>query len=280
MGTLAGMDRMEGVAVRHVQEFEDAGPHLTDPERLRALAGRDGFLFVRGLVRADLVAALRARVLDHARRIGWLEPQAPIADARAAPGKRVGHHQDPDWVALQVDVQGRSEMWAVGDCVAIHRVLHALEGRSSYLNLSTANTCRVCSPHPDMATQPHQDAHYVRMIGEFWTVWIPLGDCPRSLGPLALLAGSHHGGLREHAGQGIVEGGVAVPAEAVWSTTDFRCGDAVLFRPHTVHCSLPNRSGDRLRLSVDFRYGFWDAASGVDWRASAIRPGPTVPFAL
>jgi Phytanoyl-CoA dioxygenase (PhyH) len=177
--------------------------------------------------RPDLVAALRARVLDYAHRIGWLEPQAPIADARAAPGKRVGHHQDPDWVALQVDVQGMSEMWAVGDGVAIHRVLRAVEGRSNYLNLSTANTCRVYSPHPDMATQPHQDAHYVRMIGEFWTVWIPLGDCPRSLGPLALLAGSHHGALPEHAGQGIVEGGVAVPAEAVWSTTDFRCGDAV-----------------------------------------------------
>jgi ectoine hydroxylase-related dioxygenase (phytanoyl-CoA dioxygenase family) len=268
------MDRMEAVAARHVQEFEDAGPHRTDPERLRALAGRDGFLFVRELVRADVVAALRARVLDYARRIGWLDPQFPVADARAALGKRIGHHQDPDWVALQVDVQGMSEMWAVGDCVAIHRVLHAVEGRSSYLNLSTANTCRVYSPHPDMATQPHQDGQYVRMIGEFWTVWIPLGDCPRSLGPLALLAGSHHGGLREHAGQGIVEGGVAVPAEAVWSTTDFRCGDAVLFRPHTLHCSLPNHSGDRLRLSVDFRYGFWDATSGVDWRANAIRPGP------
>jgi ectoine hydroxylase-related dioxygenase (phytanoyl-CoA dioxygenase family) len=55
----------------------------------------------------------------------------------------------------------------------------------------------------------------------------------------------------------------------VWSTTDFRCGDAALFRPHTLHCSLPNRSGDRLRLSADFRYGFWDEASEVDWRASA-----------
>ena len=61
----------------------------------------------------------------------------------------------------------------------------------------------------------------------------------------------------------------AVDAEAVWSTTDFRCGDAALFRPHTLHCSLPNRSGDRLRLSADFRYGFWDEASEVDWRASA-----------
>ncbi len=271
MGTLEGVDRVEAVSGRRVREFEDAAPHRGNPEQLRELAERDGFLFVRGLVPEDLVKALRSRVLNYASHIGWLDPHAPVEDARAAPAKRVGYYQDPDWVNLQIHVQTNSEVWAVGDCVAIHRVLHAVEGRSSYLNLSTANSCRVFSPHPDMATQPHQDAHYVRMIGEFWTVWIPLGDCPRELGPLALLAGSHRGGLREHLGQGIVDGGVAVAAEAMWSTTDFRCGDAILFRPHTLHCSLPNQSGDRLRLSADFRYGFWDEASSVDWRASAIR---------
>jgi len=121
-----------------------------------------------------------------------------------------------------------------------------------------------------MATQPHQDGHYVRMIADFWTAWVPLGDCPRPLGPLALLAGSHHGGLREHSGEGIVVGGVTVPDDAVWSTIDFRSGDVVLFRPHTVHCSLPNQSGDRLRLSADFRYGFWSEAEPADWRAASI----------
>jgi hypothetical protein len=259
---------MEAVAARQVRDFEDAAPYLADPERLRVLAARDGFLFVRALVPVDLVAALRARVLAYARRAGWLDPDAPLAEARAAPAKRIGYSQDPAWTELQVEVMNADEMWALGDCVAIHRLLHAVEGRASYLNLSTANSCRVFSPHPDMATQPHQDAHYVRTLGEFWTVWLPLGDCPRTLGPLALLAGSHRFGLREHAGYGIA----AVAADAVWSTTDYRCGDAVMFRPHTLHCALPNESGDRLRFSADFRYGFWDeGASAADWRASAIR---------
>ena len=250
--------------------LEDAAPFLGNADRLREMASRDGFLFVRGLVPEDLVQRLRGEVLEYASRTGWLDPDSPVSAARAAQGKRIGYYQDPDWVNLQVHVQNRSEMWAVGDCVAIHRTLHAVEGRSSYLCLSTANTCRVFSPHPDMATQPHQDAHDVRMMGDFWTVWIPLGDCPRELGPLAVLAGSHHGGLREHAGKGIVDGGVAVADDAVWSTTDFRCTDAILFRPHTLHRSLPNRSGDRLRLSADFRYGFWDEASSTDWRATTV----------
>jgi ectoine hydroxylase-related dioxygenase (phytanoyl-CoA dioxygenase family) len=252
--------------------LEDAGPYCGNSERLRALMARDGFLFVRGLVPPDLVAALRARVLGYARRIGWLGRQAPIEAARAAPGKRVGCYHDPDWVNLQVDVQTAPEIWALGECAAIRRVLHAIADRPGDLTLSTANTVRVFSPHPDMATPPHQDAHYVRTLGEFRTVWLPLGDCPRALGPLALLAGSHRGGLHAHAGEGAADACVAVSADAVWSTADFRCGDAALFGPYTVHRTLPNESGDRLRLSADFRYAFWDAASSVDWRASAVRP--------
>src|SRR5262245_44852276 len=166
MGTLEGMDRVEAVSGRLVREFEDAAPYAGNPERLRELAERDGFLFVRGLVPEDLVAALRSRVLDYASRIGWLDARAPVDEARATPAKRVGYYQDPDWVNLQVHVLTNPEMWAAGDCVAVHRVLHAVEGRSSYLNLSTANTCRVFSPHPDMATQPHQDAHYGRLMGD------------------------------------------------------------------------------------------------------------------
>ena len=265
---MAGLDGMEAVITT---ALEDAAPLLGDAERLRELAARDGFLFVRRLVPEELVLALRGRVLRFAREIGWLDSDALAGEARALAGKRVGYYQDPDWVSLQVQVQSCAEMWALGDCVPIHRTLHAVAGRSSYLCLSTANTCRVFSPHPDMATQPHQDAHYVRMMGDFWTVWLPLGDCPRELGPLAVLAGSHRGGLREHAGQGIVDGGVVVPDDTVWSTSDFCSGDAILFHPHTLHRSLPNRSGDRLRLSADFRYGFWEEAGPVDWRAAALK---------
>jgi ectoine hydroxylase-related dioxygenase (phytanoyl-CoA dioxygenase family) len=199
-----------------------------------------------------------------------MDPTAALDDARVAPGQRIGDYQDPRWVGLQAHVQARPEMWAMGDAVAIHRVLQLVDNRSSYLCLSTANTCRVFSPHPNMATRPHQDAHYVRVIEDFWTAWIPLGDCPRGLGPLALLAGSHLGGLQEHSGEGVATGGAAVPDDAVWSTTDFRCGDVIVFRPLTLHCSLPNRSGDRLRLSADFRYGFWDETAAVDWRADAL----------
>ena len=227
--------------------LENAAPHLGDTPRLQSLAERDGFLFFRDLIPQEIVLPLRDTVLEFAVEAGWLEPGAPVTEARAAAGKRIGDYQDPAWATLQVHVQARPEMWAVGDCLAIHRALRAVECRSSYLCLSTANTCRVFSPHPDMATRPHQDGHYVRMIPDFWTVWLPLGDCPRELGPLALLSGSHLEGLLDHSGLGIDGGGVLVGEDRAWSTADFRCGDAVFFRPHTLHRALPNLSGSRLR---------------------------------
>jgi ectoine hydroxylase-related dioxygenase (phytanoyl-CoA dioxygenase family) len=270
VGAVARLDRMEGAHAMKTRPLEDSMPLIEDAEQLRSRADRDGFLFVRRLLPNDAVLALRRVVLDYASQAGWLNPEASVDEGLAAPGKRIGYYQDPEWVNLHVHTLNDPQMWALGDAVAIHRVLNRVENRSSYLCLSTANTCRVFSPHLDLATQPHQDANYLRMLGDFWTVWIPLGDCPQELGPLALLAGSHHGGLREHSGQGIVDGGVTVPDGEVWSTTDFQCGDVVFFRPHTLHCSLPNSSGDRLRLSVDFRYGFWSESAEIDWRAASI----------
>jgi ectoine hydroxylase-related dioxygenase (phytanoyl-CoA dioxygenase family) len=273
MGTLARLDGLEMI----ITSLVDGSPLLDDPQRLREIAERDGFLYLRGLLAENLVLGLRATILEFAERIGWLDGEAPVSEARALPGKRVGCYQDPDWVNLQVHVQNRPEMWALGDHRAIHRALSAVEGRSSYLYLSTANTCRVFSPHADMATQPHQDGHYFKLTADFWTVWIPLGDCPLELGPLALLAGSHKLGLQNHTGLGVADGGVAVPEDTCWSAGHLRCGDAILFHPFTLHRSLPNESGRRLRLSADFRYGFWDGSSSVDWRRHAIAAEPSPP---
>ncbi|MBL8173964.1 MAG: phytanoyl-CoA dioxygenase family protein [Bryobacterales bacterium] len=256
---VGALDRMDGMEIL-TTPLVDASPLLQDPPRLQALARRDGFLWLPGLLPAACVLALRDAVVEFAQESGWLQ------DGAAKPGKRIGYYQDPDWVNLQIHVQNKPEMWAAGDHPAIHEALYAAEGRSSYLNLSTANTCRVFSPHPDMATQPHQDAHYFRLIADFWTVWVPLGDCPLQLGPLALAAGSHHGGMLDHTGHGIVDGGVQMPPDTVWSAGDLQCGDVILFRPLTVHRSLPNQSGTQLRISADFRYGFWEERGEVDWR--------------
>ncbi len=247
-----GLETMSGAVVR---PLEDATAFSDDPAAMRAAIARDGYLFVRRLVPPDCVARLRRLVLEHAQRASWLDDSAPLEAARRRPGLRLGDHQVPEWNALQALVQTSGELWSVGDTPAVHRVLAATFGRPSFLFLGM-NTCRVVTPHPELASRPHQDAHYVHIGGEFATVWVPLGDCPTALGPLAVWPGSHLAGLRPHWGVGIVNGGVELDREAVWHTADFESGDALVLTRHTIHCALPNTSAETLRVSADLRYGF------------------------
>jgi ectoine hydroxylase-related dioxygenase (phytanoyl-CoA dioxygenase family) len=248
------MDGMEALNTS-VRPLADATALAGDSLALRDAIERDGYLFVRGLVPPDRVARLRRLTLEHADRVGWLDPAAPIEQARVRQGVRVGDYQAADWMALQASAQTSDELWGVGDAPAVHQVLTTAFGRPSFLFLGM-NTCRVVSPHPDLASRPHQDAHYVRMLGDFVTVWVPLGDCSTRLGPLAVWPGSHQRGLRPHHGIGIVDGGVDIDDDPVWHTTDFTIGDALVLTRHVIHCALPNASDHTLRLSVDLRYGF------------------------
>jgi len=251
------MDVLNGARVR---PLEDATAWLGHPTALQAAIERDGYLFVRGLVPVDRVARLRRLTLEHAQRVSWLDAEAPLEQARVRCGVRVGDYQAADWMTLQARMQTSAELWDVGDAPAVHRVLTTTFGRPSFLFLGM-NTCRVVSPHPELAARPHQDAHYVRTLGDFVTVWVPLGDCPAWLGPLAVWPGSHRRGLRPHHGVGIVDGGVDMDEEedAVWHSADFASGDALVLSRHVIHRSLPNTSDHTLRLSVDLRYGFTTA---------------------
>jgi len=251
------MDGMEVLKGASVQPLEDATARLGDPVALRAAIERDGYLFIRGLMPLDCVTRLRRLILDHAQRVSWLDPTAPLEQAHVRRDVRIGDYQVPDWMALQARLQTSAELWDVGDAPSVHRVLTTTFGRPSFLFLGM-NTCRVVSPHPELAARPHQDAHYVRTLGDFVTIWVPLGDCPTRLGPLAVWPGSHQHGLRPHHGVGIVDGGIDLDdeTEARWHTADFAMGDAIVLTRHVIHRSLPNGSDHTLRLSVDLRYGF------------------------
>lgn len=261
MGALARMDGMEVLNDAPVQPLNDATSFAGDPTALRAAIARDGYLFIRALVSPDRVERLRRLTLEHAQNVSWLDPSAPVEHARVRAGVRVGDYQAPDWMVLQARAQTSEELWDVGDAPAIHQVLTTTFGRPSFLYLGM-NTCRVVSPHPELASRPHQDAHYVRIPADFVTVWVPLGDCAMSLGPLAVWPGSHTRGLRPHHGVGIVDGGVDLEDdnEAVWHTANFAIGDALVLTRHVIHRSLANSSDHTLRLSVDLRYGFKSSA--------------------
>jgi hypothetical protein len=83
-----------------------------------------------------------------------------------------------------------------------------------------------------------------------------VGDCPRELGNLSVIRGSHKDGLLSpKAAEGA--GGLEVylcKDEYEWVEDDFEAGDVLTFTSETVHKSLPPQWKDRIRMSCDYRY--------------------------
>mmetsp|Transcript_38161 Transcript_38161/g.59566 ORF Transcript_38161/g.59566 Transcript_38161/m.59566 type:complete len:220 (-) Transcript_38161:561-1220(-) len=107
-------------------------------------------------------------------------------------------------------------------------------------------------------TLPHQDYPYVQGTRNTLTCWCPLGDVPATMGPLAILVGSHKLGQQK-----LIKAGADADAPWMtdltpfrgiceWATADFEAGDVLMFRSFTVHMALDNDM-DEVRLSLDCR---------------------------
>jgi Phytanoyl-CoA dioxygenase (PhyH) len=228
-------------------------PMVTTPrgaEGLRDRALADGFVYVPQALPDHRLAPLRAVVDAALTTRGW------VVDGRSDPALRLGRWDDSRWIAFLGEVLGSEayrELAAAPELLEILRTILGTEPR-----LHVGDVCRLVSPGAhDLTTPPHQDAAYLADARDVWTAWFPLAACPLALGPLALLPGSHHGGLREHAP--VVPGsdrvvGTKVAENAPWCSHDLAAGDVILFSSLTVHRALPNITSDQLRISVDFRY--------------------------
>jgi hypothetical protein len=105
----------------------------------------------------------------------------------------------------------------------------------------------------DFTTGEHQDRVHIGGATSY-AMWMPLGDCPREKGALAVAAGSHRDGiLPTKVGSGAGGMDIAVPIPGSWVTGNFSAGDALIFQDTTVHKALPNRTRE-IRLSFDARY--------------------------
>jgi ectoine hydroxylase-related dioxygenase (phytanoyl-CoA dioxygenase family) len=219
-----------------VEPLVDARGVLDDPEALRASAAEHGYVFVADALDPAPILALRAAILARCAERGWLAPGSEPRDGIARSGVRLGE-PDAQWIALQADVIVLREVDALRHDPCVCGILEALFSGAPPVS-GRGDIVRITSPAAvDLTTPPHRDGDYLR-DENLWTAWIPLGDCPLELGGLAVLPGSHR----------------TSETNGVWTSTDYAPGDVLLFGSRTLHRAGENRSGDRLRLSVDFRY--------------------------
>jgi len=234
-------------------EFLDSTPIIEDGAALRERMARDGYLFVRALLPAETVLEVRRRLLTLAAAGGWLDRDAPmeagIADSAAA-------CKDPEERYMRVF----RELWADEE-------LHRLRTHPRVLAFFGRLFGEPALAHPmfvqrnifpqtgnfDFTTGIHQDRVHIGGATSY-AMWMPLGDCPREKGALAVAAGSHTSGILEtKVGTGAGGMDIAVPIPGTWVTGAFRAGDALIFQDVTVHKALPNRTRE-IRQSFDARY--------------------------
>jgi Phytanoyl-CoA dioxygenase (PhyH) len=204
--------------------------------RRRAL--ERGYWFARGLLDVPPLTALRAQVLGICARRGWLEARRGFAN------------DSPEFLQLQKEVQSLAEFDALRRDARLRTALEELLGGA--VRDRQGDVCRLSFPEaPEFTTPPHRDQTYTKRTDAVWTAWIPLADCPRRQGSLAVLPRSNLLGL-----------GNAVPRGARWRRFDFAAGDVLFVHSLTLHRALVNRSAE-IRVSVDYRYSSMAAMNSL-----------------
>jgi len=229
-----------------------------DTDELRRRLDDDGYLFFRRLLDPERLLNLRREMLTVMQVGGWIvdgtDPLDGIAnlDARCTEG-------DLGYTDVYHEVYKLQSFHEIAHCRAVMDLLEQIRGCP--MMPQPQKVARLWFPQfTDHTTPTHQDFVHFQGCHDNLTCWSPVGDCPRELGGLAVLRGSHkvERVLEHHfslgAGSLHVDPAMHTELNDNWLTTDYQAGDALIFPFLTIHKALPNLTKDRLRVSLDNRY--------------------------
>lgn len=229
--------------------FHDSEPDFHDAETLRQRLDDEGHLFFKGRIPKPDLNAVYEDIWQLCVEKNWVDSDGSI-------------------VADPPIIEGEERFWEVYDPLQKLESFHALAHHFSILEplalvlsepvfVHPRNIGRISFPQAtQFATPPHQDFPLIQGASATFTGWFPLMDCPKELGGLTVLKGSHKQGLyKVHDALGA--GGMGISTEDLefeWAACDYEAGDLLIFHSHTVHKALPNETQGQIRISADFRY--------------------------
>lgn len=236
--------------------MRDSSDLVGDPDALRTRYDEDGYLLLRRLIEPKEILRVRGDVTAVLNEAGWLMPgRDPTKAHTELTGIREG---DDKYFDAYDRVQRLESFHSLGHDPALVDVMRKVLDESAFPH--PLKVLRLILPnHFEVSTPPHQDFANNQGSVTLTAAWTPLGDCPMSLGSLAILRGSHRLGLlplRYSLGPGNRQ--AQLPSHQLddlrWVTTDFSPGDVVIFGSLTVHAALHNADFQAMRLSADFRF--------------------------
>lgn len=279
---LHAIDNGQPVPAELIAPFADSSALLPDPAALRARFAADGYLFLRGALPVDAVAAARAEVAARLFEVDELEapPAAAIATGRSRRSEP-GFDRGAFWESVSTGPQLR----ALSHGAAVRSVLRAVLGAEplahDFIFLRAAARGRATGIHYDHPFFGHATENVV-------TTWVPLGDVPLAEGPLFVVEGSNRfddliAAMRrldivkapeKKAAYAMTATEFARSRNTRLLTADFRAGDVLLLGMFTAHGAFDNVSpANRVRLSFDIRYQ--PAHEPRDERYFGAHPGGT-----
>jgi ectoine hydroxylase-related dioxygenase (phytanoyl-CoA dioxygenase family) len=236
-----------------VKAFDEIEARDLRSSTLQDQMASKGYVLIRGVLPRETVGCVLRDVTRVLSSAGWLLPDCDPRERMAAPAAACGD-PDPAFKRVYQEVFNLESFHALPHQPALQEVMKMLVGEQTFIHPKPIG--RLIFPHCErLVTHPHQDYEFMGGDPEFFTVWIPLHDCPIGAGPLTILEGSHRFGIQNHERENLHV--PEIPAEAAmgdgWVSGDVDAGDVLIFHSLTVHAAAPNLS-KRLRLSLDCRF--------------------------
>ncbi|NIR51452.1 phytanoyl-CoA dioxygenase family protein, partial [candidate division KSB1 bacterium] len=221
-----------------IHPFVESQDLLDQPAALRKRLDDDGYLFFRNLVEREPLEGLLVEILEICQKHGWLLEGSELIERKGKADAFDGYFEFTD---VYREIQKLENF---------HRLSHDSNIISTLCTIMNdrvfphpRNIARVTLPGSTKMTTPsHQDYVFIQGSQQFFTLWMPLSDCPRELGGLIVARGSHKNGVfptHEAEGTGGLCSVVDDDAQE-WVSSDFRLGDAILFHSLMVHKAYPN----------------------------------------
>lgn len=236
-----------------MKPFRELQARDATPQNLRQEIGTKGYVLIRNLLPRDDLARVLSDVTQILDRAGWLlpgyDPLERIANISVACGD-----PDPTFKHVYQQVFNLESFHSLPHHAVLHRVMTMIIGDRLLIHPKPIG--RLIFPNCERLTvHAHQDYRFMGGDTECFTVWIPLHDCPTSIGPLRIMEGSHHFGYQRHEDENLHV--PEIPNGAVlgegWVGGRINAGDVLLFHSLTVHAASPNLS-NQLRISLDCRF--------------------------
>ena len=275
--------------------------HKEEFSLLRKRFSKDGYLFLKGILKKNDVISFREWVFNKLQNTGLLKEN--INSKFGIVNNKINHNID-DAKFLE---SGRSQNSLIKNAISLIvkskryeefcsqpllvNFVKKLIGGDIYLH--KRKILRHTIPQSNNSTPAHYDLIYLRAgTDNIITVWIPIGDIDIAEGGLMYLEGSHAQGIKMEDefskknanlskeeqinafNKNMTEGGwisknlpnLAEKFNTRWLVTNYEAGDILIHSPYLIHASTNNKSlKERIRLSTDIRFQNIDDKIDIRW---------------